>query len=372
MYVIGRHQLDQLIQLLSSQRTVIGPTVVDGAVRLRPIHGVADLPTGWVDEQSPGSYRVEHQPGVAASFGWAVGPDSLKHVFHPPQRQVFSAERDGDGHIRFTAAGTSSDPLAMVGVRPCELAAAAVQDRVLAQGPFVDADYVASREDVVVVVVDCGQPAATCFCTSMGTGPRSEYGYDIALTEIDGGARYVARPGSESGENLLESVGAAPAADADVAAANAVIAGAVEKMDVRLDPERVRVDLSHGARAAEWADVARRCLACGNCTAVCPTCFCTGVVDTTEDGAWDRTRVWASCFELGFSEVHGRPVRSSIAARYRQWATHKLSTWFDQFGTSGCVGCGRCITWCPVGIDLIEEARRVRPGRAANSQEVSA
>jgi ferredoxin len=359
MYRIDRHQLDRLVRLLAEERTVIGPTASDGAVRLREIRSADDLPTGWLDEQSPGSYRIRRDAAVGASFAYAVGPDSAKSVFHRPERAVFAAERDEHGRVVFHPAEARADAIALVGVRPCELAAVAAQDRVLQGGEHVDSAYASARSDVVVVAVDCGRPAATCFCTSMGTGPRAEAGFDVALTEVDDGAGYVARHNSEVGAELLRAVGAVDATDGDIAAATDVIDAARAAMAVRLDPDRIRTDLAANAKAAEWDAVARRCLACGNCTAVCPTCFCTTVVDRTDSDSWERTRVWASCFELGFSEVHGHAVRASVAARYRQWATHKLSTWFDQFGSSGCVGCGRCIAWCPVGIDLIEEATRV-------------
>jgi sulfhydrogenase subunit beta (sulfur reductase) len=95
---------------------------------------------------------------------------------------------------------------------------------------------------------------------------------------------------------------------------------------------------------------------------VCPTCFCTSVEDSTDvdgDGVV-RVQRWDSCFTVDYSYIHGGSVRSSDRSRYRQWMTHKLSTWFDQFGSSGCVGCGRCITWCPVGIDITEEVAAIR------------
>jgi sulfhydrogenase subunit beta (sulfur reductase) len=120
--------------------------------------------------------------------------------------------------------------------------------------------------------------------------------------------------------------------------------------------------LAASHEAARWDDVASRCLTCGNCTMACPTCFCTTVEDVTDlsgDHA-ERWQSWASCFELDFSRLHGGPVRASGVSRYRQWLTHKLGTWHDQFGSSGCVGCGRCIVWCPVGIDLTEEVAALR------------
>ena len=114
----------------------------------------------------------------------------------------------------------------------------------------------------------------------------------------------------------------------------------------------------------------QRCLTCGNCTMVCPTCFCTtteDVTDLTGDHA-ERWRHWDSCFDLDFSYLHGGPCAPRARSRYRQWLTHKLGTWHDQFGSSGCVGCGRCIVWCPVGIDITEEAHALRAGAARRRQ----
>ena len=105
-----------------------------------------------------------------------------------------------------------------------------------------------------------------------------------------------------------------------------------------------------------------RCLACANCTMVCPTCFCNSVQDVTDLSVQESSRVrsWDSCFNPDFAQVHGGNYRSSVKGRYRQWLTHKFSSWFDQFDVSGCVGCGRCITWCPVGIDVTEEIAAIR------------
>ncbi|HVY60425.1 MAG TPA: 4Fe-4S dicluster domain-containing protein, partial [Planctomycetota bacterium] len=115
-----------------------------------------------------------------------------------------------------------------------------------------------------------------------------------------------------------------------------------------------------------WDAVAARCLGCGGCTLSCPTCFCTTTEDSSDlaGATAERTRRWDSCFTPGFSYVHGGPVRASLRARYRQWLTHKLSSWHEQFGSSGCTGCGRCITWCPAGIDMREEAAAVARGAA--------
>jgi ferredoxin len=130
----------------------------------------------------------------------------------------------------------------------------------------------------------------------------------------------------------------------------------------RAMPELNLVDLLKENYAhPRWDDVAERCVTCGNCTMVCPTCFCFSVTDTSSLTGEDpeRHRSWDSCFTMDHSYLHGGSVRVSGRSRYRQWMTHKLATWHDQFGTSGCVGCGRCITWCPAGIDITEEVAAI-------------
>ena len=136
-------------------------------------------------------------------------------------------------------------------------------------------------------------------------------------------------------------------------------------MGRQLDTGGLR-DLMGGSHAAaRWDDVAARCLTCGNCTLACPTCFCTSVEDSSDltGEHAERWELWDSCFDLDFSYLHGGSVRTSPKSRYRQWLTHKLGTWHDQFGSSGCVGCGRCIVWCPAGIDLTEEVKALREER---------
>jgi ferredoxin len=199
----------------------------------------------------------------------------------------------------------------------------------------------------------------------------------VALTETipSAGAppEYVARAGSERGARLLARLdGRAPGAD-DAAREDAATARAEASMGRTLETDGLRELLARNPLHPRWDDVAARCLACANCTMACPTCFCSTVDDVTDlrgDHA-ERWRRWDSCFSLDFSYVHGGTVRGSTRARYRHWMTHKLSTWFDQFGTTGCVGCGRCIAWCPVGIDITEEARAIRAsdGAAGNGAE---
>jgi ferredoxin len=343
---------------------VLGPRVRDGAIVHGELSSVADLPRGWHDAQSPGSYRIEHTDDEAF-FAWAVGPSSPKReVF--PARSVAWRARVSEGEVAFEDGDAASElrPTALVGARPCEAAALGVLDRVLGDRGAGDPQFLKRREGAFLVVVECATPSGTCFCDSMGTGPAAGNGFDLALTELagdGGGHRFLARAGSEIGAEVLSCLPGRPADEADRAARAALLERARTSMGRVLDTAGLPALLARNVEHPRFDEVAERCLACGNCTLVCPTCFCSTVEDASDvAGVLERRRSWSSCFDLAHSYLHGGPVRASTMSRYRQWMTHKLSTWWDQFETSGCVGCGRCITWCPVGIDITEEAAAIR------------
>jgi len=369
--ILTRDGLARLIDVLRADGwTIVAPVARDGAIVLDEIARLADLPAGWTDQQDGGTYRLVRRDDDAL-FGHAVGPQSWKQRFLVPRLKLWGARREAGGFAVDTAAAPPPR-LALLGARSCDLHAIAIQDRVLQGGAFADPDYAARRADVLVVAVQCGQAGGTCFCVSMGTGPRAEAGFDLALTEIlDGGAhRFLVEVGSARGRALLDRLDAAPAPAADRDAARAIVERTARSMERRLDAAGVADVLQRNLDHPRWDEVAARCLSCANCTLVCPTCFCTTVEDVSDltgDHA-ERWRRWDSCFNLDFSYIHGGSVRSSTRARYRQWLTHKLGTWIDQFGTSGCVGCGRCITWCPVGIDLTEEVAAIRATDGARAK----
>jgi ferredoxin len=344
--------------------TLVGPRLEDGAIVYGVLERADELPIGWTEVQDAGRYRVQRRPD-AARFGGTVGPHAWKRFLHPPALRLWRAERDDAGGFAVQDAPEPPPRYAFLGVRPCDVAAIAIQDRVFTGGAHVDPDYAARRAAAFVVAVHCTEPGGTCFCASMGTGPRAEAGFDLALTELlppDGGEpTYLVEVGSERGAEVLADVPTAPAGEAETAEADRRLRAAADRMGRALEVRGLAEALLAAPDHPRWDAVAERCLACGNCTLACPTCFCTTVEDTTDlTGAFaERTRLWDSCFTLDLSYIHGGPVRPSMRARYRQWATHKLATWEAQFGTSGCVGCGRCITWCPAAIDLTEEATAI-------------
>jgi ferredoxin len=369
--VIGPAGLDVLVRVLRGRGfTVVGPTVRDGAIVYTEITGGGDLPVGWTDVQDAGRYRLERRDDQAR-FGYAVGPHSWKQYLLPPRVRLWRAGRGSDGGFEVSEEPPPG-PLAFIGVRSCELHAIAIQDRVLVGGRHADRDYAGRRSDVFVVAVNCHEPGGTCFCVSMGTGPAVREGYDLVLSEIlDGEHRLLVEAGTARGaEVLAELAGRAPQA-ADRVAARAAVDGAAARMGRAVDAADLRDLLAENPEHPRWDEVAERCLTCGNCTMVCPTCFCTSVEDVTDltGGQAERWRSWESCFSLEHSYVHGGNVRGSSRARYRQWLTHKFGTWHDQFGTSGCVGCGRCVTWCPVGIDVTEELAAIRMSPEADDAD---
>jgi NAD(P)H-flavin reductase/NAD-dependent dihydropyrimidine dehydrogenase PreA subunit len=358
---LPRGELDRLIAILRDEgRTVIGPIARDGAIVYDEVTSSSDLPAGWTDDQAPGRYRLS-QKGSPRLFDFTVGPQGWKRYTQPPRVSTGTALRE-DGGVRFEAAVPDPPRLAFLGVRACEIAALLVQDRALAAGPFVDDDYRARRAAAVVIAVQCTRAGSTCFCTSMGTGPEVTGGHDLVLTELDGG--FLVEAGSQEGARLLGSLPTEAAGDARRAAAAAGVASARAAMAGQgVAAEGLAERLMDRLDSPHWIEVANRCLACANCTMVCPTCFCTSVGAVSDlDGAVTTTeRHWDSCFNGDFAKVAGGNFRPRRQDRYRQWLTHKFATWHDQFGTSGCVGCGRCITWCPVGIDVREELAAIAP-----------
>ncbi|KAB2943484.1 MAG: 4Fe-4S dicluster domain-containing protein [Hyphomicrobium sp.] len=355
--------LDKLLRALAARGfRVIGPTVRDQAIVIDDISSITDLPKGWTDEQDGGYYRLIRSNDEAL-FGFAVGAHSWKRFLHPPMLRLWMAEREGKD-LRFTRDPDVPDRFAFIGVRACDLAAIAIQDRVFLGGSYVDPHYKARRESAFIVAINCATAGGTCFCASMNTGPGVSSGFDLALTELFEGDehRFLIEAGSDAGRRVLGELPQRAATQEEVAAAEQIVKATAAAMGRQMRSDDVHELLMENLDHPRWDNVAERCLTCANCTMVCPTCFCTSVEDHSAlDGSRaERTQRWDSCFTMDFSYIHGGSVRASPHSRYRQWMTHKLATWVDQFGTSGCVGCGRCITWCPVGIDITEEVHAIR------------
>jgi len=366
--VLECQHLQQLLDVLSKRGyRIFGPTVRDQAIVYDEVSSLKDLPAGWTDQQNAGTYRLKKRADNAL-FGYVVGPHSWKRFLLEPETRLWQAKSDETG-LKTIESKEEMPRSAFIGVRSCELHAIAVQDKVFMAGEYVEPSYKSRRENLFVVAVNCAQAGGTCFCTSMKTGPKATFGFDLAVTEVVNAERHylLAEVGTELGAAVLSEVPYKLASEEEKAAAEGAVEKCSKQMGRTLNTAEIKELLYRNYENPRWEDAASRCLTCGNCTMVCPTCFCTTVEDYTDLSGQlaERRRRMDVCFTMDFSYIHGGSIRYSPKARYRQWMTHKLAAWIDQFGVSGCVGCGRCITWCPVAIDITEEARAIRESESS-------
>lgn len=349
------NQLQSLLDgLIQSGYQCIGPQVQDNAIIYQTLATVSQLPKGVTQSQTPGHYQLQKSDSDHY-FAWANGPQALKPFIFSPEETLWKSTVRESGGFEYSQILPETEKLAFIGVRACDIAALYIQDKHFLQEQNKDAYYAARRQDNFIVAVNCTHPAETCFCASTGDGPEVDYGYDLALTEIDDG--FLIHAHSPTGSKLLEALDLKEADSKQIKQAAELIEQAARQQSRSLPSYNLYSKLFANLKHPQWDDIAERCLSCGNCTAVCPTCFCHSQHDEADlDGISSRhVRQWDSCFTPDHSYIHGITIRAATHHRYRQWLTHKLGSWHEQYGRSGCVGCGRCITWCPVGIDITQE-----------------
>ena len=371
-YIINRDSIESLLTILKNQKfKTIGPTVRDGAIIYDELDNISELPIGITDIHEAGSYRLKDRDDKAL-FGYNVGPFSFKKFLFPPRLTILKSKKV-DGKIIIIKDNDTVEKLAFIGVKPCELQAILIQDKIFMEGEYIDDYYKKQRENLFIVTTNCTEAGSSCFCTSTDSGPEAKTGFDLSITELidNGDHNFIIEAGSKNGLKVLKELPVSNASDALIQAANDKIEYAAKNMGRTLKTENLKELLLDNLNHPHWDKIAKRCLSCGNCTMVCPTCFCSNVEDVTSlTGDYnERVRTWDSCFSMEYSYIHGGAVRATIKSRYRQWMTHKLASWQDQFQTLGCVGCGRCIVWCPVGIDITEEARNIQEQVAALAEE---
>lgn len=348
--------LELLFQALKAQGyQLIGPKQEQQWITYAEIDGIHDLPQGLTDYQEKGTYRLQ-QRHDQAYFGYNIGSRSFKQFLFPPREKITALAKE---KITTTITPPTAQPLALIGVRACELKAIQIQDKVFLQPPYIEPRYQQRRSSAFIVALNCHTAANTCFCVSMKTGPEVGPGFDLNLSEIITAEDhyFICEVGSPKGQVIFDQLAAQPLDEQDWCKKAAMVQQTAQAMGRKLDNTQIKEKLYAAHDHPHWDQVAQRCLSCTNCTLACPTCFCSRTEEVTDldQNMITQNRTWDSCFSQEFSYIHSAYVRDSVKSRYRQWLTHKLGSWYDQFDTSGCVGCGRCITWCPVGIDITEE-----------------
>jgi ferredoxin len=361
--VLPAEALQSLVIALEQQGfQPVGPVVQDGHLELDHLDTVGDLPRGWTTTADAGIFSLSRRSDQAY-FGFNLGQESWKKFFFPARLPLFKSQSLGN-HVSFDPIADPAPPYALIGVRACELAALNVHDRTLRDGPYPDPTYTARRQAAFIVAVNCTESDAACFCASLGTGPGVSAGFDLALTElVDAHAHvFLIRAGSARGEAILAKLPHQPANATQQEQARLLIRAAANSQTRALQTHDLPGFLYDHYDHPQWDKVADRCLSCSNCALVCPTCFCHAIVDEMDLAGEqaERIRQWDVCHMLEHSYIHGGYIRTSTRSRYRQWLTHKIATWIDQFNCLGCIGCGRCLVWCPVAIDITAEMQAIR------------
>lgn len=355
---LARDQFQSLFDVLHRQNyKIIGPVIQDGAIVFAPVNNVSQLAFGVIDTQQPGSYKLIPSDNDRY-FEWVCGPQALKPLLFKPHQPLWTCRAD-DQQLSFKQHSAEAEALAVIGVRACDLSALALQDKHFLHGNYVDAFYQEQREKMLLIAVNCSRSGEQCFCASTGDGPDISFYYDLRLDELEDG--FLLDSGSESGQQVLQDLPLLPASSAQIEKAQHQIAQAAKQQTKQIPNNAELATLLKLNKSDDWKSVAEHCLACGSCTLVCPTCFCSKQETDTDlsTGQSSQVRIWDSCFSEEYGHIVGKNYRPEIAARYRQWMLHKLVIWREQYGRSGCVGCGRCTTWCPAAIDFVEQAKQL-------------
>ncbi len=359
IYFLTKDNLQALLDALTANKfKCVGPQVRDGSIIYAPLNDAKKLPWGVADIQDLGDYQLtKGDPDFA--FAWTNGLSSIKTFLFKPQETVWQVKRDDAGKLVFEPVN-EIESIALIGVRPCDVAAMLIQDKVFLEGEHKDCRYQARKSALFTVVMNCTKSSANCFCIAAGNSPKAEKGFDLAMTELSDG--FIIQAGSDQGVKLVDQLDLSEATQEQLTKADSKIEFAKNSQQKTIpNMQSLANKTTVAADDPSWNEVSEQCISCGSCTQVCPTCFCHKEMDLplmSEEGN-EHIRSWDSCFSDDHGYTHGHIFRQGTKKHYQQWLNHKFIYWHEQFGTSGCVGCGRCMTWCPAKIDITKVVGKI-------------
>jgi ferredoxin len=328
-FCITESSLKHLVDQLAKEQTVMAP----------------------VKEGSGFSFkRIANGEGLCLDFTNSTVPP--KSVLLPQLEELFTYEVKS-GKVR-TAGSTGGDTVTLIGVRPCDSSAFSVLDRVMG-GEYIDPYYSRNRERTLVLGVSCSRPEPTCFCNVFGTGPVEGSSDDISLTRVDSG--YVTRPKTKKGREFIEKHTEyfREATQKELELFELESSRVNKSMEAKLKSEGLPERMSKAFDDPYWQELSRRCIECGVCSFICPTCYCFDVVEEVNGNQGRRSRGWDTCQSCRFSKMAGgldpRPTKPD---RLKHRFYHKLQYMPMTFGAISCVGCGRCVSRCPSNVDIRE------------------
>ncbi len=329
---ILRKDIDPWIKRMAEERTVFAPVHEGDAVVYRACDS---------------GLRVELD---------TMPTTSPKEIVFPQNETLLTYTRGSgneDGSVGVETTETLPSGKAVIfGTRPCGARGLLIFDQVYNNERIRDAYYAARRENTLTITIACNRPRPTCFCNSVGGAPDDSKGSDIMLYPLDDG--FVAEALTSGGEELLALAPSSPAGEKAVKA-KAKAGQAIETMGSPMDLSEVRkkFDLCF-TDLAFWEKHSGKCLSCGICTYLCPTCYCFNITDEGSEEKGKRLRSWDNCMSFNFTaEASGHNPRSAKAMRLRNRIGHKF-VYYPELHEDrlACCGCGRCITACPSSVDI--------------------
>jgi len=355
--LIFAEELTQIVAVLMAEGyTVIGPKDKKLALNLEKLSSPDELALGFVSEEKEGYYRLK--PAKTLAIDAAKPMNSPKYYTEKANQLLYTASQVNN-QWEFKTAVVEPEPIAFFGLNACDVASLYILDLTFKQ-EFKDPVYEKNRQAVQFVVgVNCTHPGNNCFCSTYNTGPRLTYPYDLGLTCL--GETYLVEAGSQKGKEVLAKLKSEPASQAHLQQKETLLEKAKKQMSKAFNLKKACQVLADNYEHPYWDEPSERCLSCANCINVCPTCYCYQIYRRANLSA-DEVAVFRSldaCHHLEFAAVHGGNFRPRRVDRLRHWVNHKIFWTIEQYGVPGCVGCGRCITWCPTAIDITEPVFRL-------------